>query len=61
MTVYYTSDLSLNLKDIAQFESKVFTGMVGLAHHLFQVALLIIGRNHNDQPVLTAFCHTAPL
>ena len=38
VTVYYTSDLSLNLKDIAQFESKVFTGMVGLAHHLFRIS-----------------------
>ena len=38
VVVYYTSDLSLTLKDIALFSKKEFTGMTGLANHLFQIA-----------------------
>ena len=40
VVVYYTSDLSLTLKDIALFSKKEFTGMTGLANHLFQISEL---------------------
>ena len=32
-----------------------------LVHHGFNIALLIVGRNHDDQPVSFRFGHTAPL
>ena len=52
VVVYYTSDLSLTLKDIALFSKKEFTGMTGLANHLFQIA----GLDWSPSPSIRSTC-----
>ena len=50
--IHRNDGLSLTLKDIALFSKKEFTGMTGLANHLFQIA----GLDWSPSPSIRSMC-----